>query len=88
MKKRKVGDGFLKGIKVSGKAWQPLIKKRPDLLRPIKLFATHEGWKELEEAEDEEAMHAEWSVKIAPAVREIYKFWLFYRKEAHNTKIT
>ncbi len=73
-------DGFLKGIKITGKAWQPLIKKRPDLLRPIKLFATREGWKKLEEAEDEEAMHEEWSVKIAPAVREIYKFWLPYRR--------
>lgn len=74
-------DGFLRGVKIAGKSWQPLAKKLPDRLRPIKLFATRKGWQELEEAKDHEAMHEEWSAKIAPAVKEIYKFWLSYRKE-------
>ena len=36
------------------------------------------GWRELK-AGGEAAMHATWSVRIAPAVREIYRYWLPYR---------
>jgi hypothetical protein len=61
--------------------WTPLKRERPDLLRPIKLFGTPGGWHECE-AGGEVKMHATWSPRIAPAVRDIYAFWLPHRKKA------
>ena len=37
-------------------------------MRSFQLFATPEGWTELEAAEDEAALHAQWSSKIEPTV--------------------
>lgn len=72
-------EGFLKGVRLDARAWRPLERERPELLKPMRLFGTRAGWRELE-AGGEEAMHAEWSVKIAPAVREIYVYWLSHRR--------
>ena len=55
------------------------------MLRPIELFATPEGWAELDAADDEEAMHVEWSNKIAPTVRAIHAYWLPHRELAAHT---
>jgi hypothetical protein len=53
--------------------------RRPELLKPMELFGTRAGWRKLE-AGGEAAMHATWSVRIAPAVREIYAYWLPYHR--------
>jgi hypothetical protein len=45
----------------------------------MELFGTRTGWRKLEEA-GEAVMHSTWSVRIAPAVREIYAHWLPYRR--------
>ena len=70
--------GFLKGMRLDAPGWKPLKKVRPELLKPMQLFGTRGGWAELE-AGGEAAMHAKWSKKIAPAVREIHDFWMPYR---------
>jgi hypothetical protein len=59
---------------------KPLKRERPDLLKPIELFGTRSGSRELE-AGDEAPMHATWSPRIAPAVWEIYAFWLPHRRQ-------
>jgi uncharacterized protein len=71
--------GFIKGMRLDAVGWKPLARERPDLLKPMQLFGTRAGWKELE-AGGEVAMHRRWSPKIAPAVRNIYAFWLPYRR--------
>ena len=71
--------GFLKGIRLDVKGWKPLKRERPDLLRPLELFGSRRGWKELE-AGGEGKMHRQWSVRVAPAVREIHRYWLPYRR--------
>lgn len=73
-------DGFLQGIRLARDAWQPLLDSDPEMLKPLRLFATPEGWAELDAAENEEAMHAKWSRKIAPTVRAIHAYWLPYRR--------
>ena len=78
-------SGFLQGIALAGDAWKPLLDEKPDILRPLQLFATPEGWAELDAAVDEEAMHAEWSGKIAPTVRAIHAYWLPYREASTTT---
>jgi uncharacterized protein YecA (UPF0149 family) len=78
-------SGFLQGIALAGDAWQPLLDEKPDILRPFQLFATPEGWSELDAAVDGEAMHAEWSGKIAPTVRAIHAYWLPYREASATT---
>jgi uncharacterized protein len=72
--------GFVKGMRLDCAGWKPLKRERPDLLKPIELFGTRRGWRELE-AGGETAMHAAWSPRIAPAVREIYAFWLPHRQQ-------
>jgi uncharacterized protein len=67
-------DGFVKGMRLAREAWKPLRKDRPELLRPIELFGTRKGWRELE-AGGEARMHATWSKRIAPAVRDIHAYW-------------
>ena len=72
-------EGFVKGMRLDPAPWKVLKRDRPDLLKPITLFGTRAGWRELEVG-GEAAMHRIWSVRIAPAVREIYAFWLPVRR--------
>jgi uncharacterized protein len=71
--------GFMKGVRLDAIAWKPLRQDQPQLLKPLELFGTRAGWRELE-AGGEAVMHATWSPRIAPAVRDIYAFWLKYRR--------
>ena len=78
-------SGFLPGIALAGNAWQPLLDEKPGILRPFELFATPEGWAELDAAEDEAVMHAEWSSKIEPTVHAIQAYWLPHRQGSGRT---
>ena len=60
-------------------------KKRPELLKPIELFGSLAGWKELK-AGGEAAMHKKWSPKITPAVRAINQFWVPTRRARHAAR--
>ena len=75
-------SGFLQGVVLAGDAWQPMLDEKPGILRPFQLFATPEGWAELDAAVDEEAMHAGWSCRIEPTVHAIHAYWLPYREES------
>ena len=77
-------EGFIKGMRVDTEGWKPLKRERRDLLKPMELFGTRAGWLKLQDG-GEAAMHATWSVRIAPAVREIYAFWLPYRRAMQAT---
>src|SRR6266699_17878 len=71
--------GFVRGMRMDTEAWKPLRQERPELIKPLELFGTRAGWRELK-AGGEAAMHGTWSQRIAPAVREIYAFWLPHRQ--------
>lgn len=72
-------EGFMKGMRLDAAGWKPLKRERPELLKPVELFGTRAGWRELKAGGDA-AMHARWSPRIAPAVREAYAFWLPHRR--------
>ena len=74
-------SGFLQGIALAEDAWQPLLEEKPGILRPFQLFATPEGWAELDAAADEAAMHAQWSSKIEPTIHAIHAYWLTHRAD-------
>jgi uncharacterized protein len=80
-------EGFTKGLRLDTEGWKPLKRELPDLLKPIELFGTRAGWRKLEQG-GEAAMHATWSVRIAPAVRAIYAYWLPYRRAMQATPET
>ena len=40
--------GFLKGMRLDTAGWRPLKRERPDLLKPLQLFGSPAGWRELE----------------------------------------
>lgn len=73
-------SGFLQGIAIAGDAWQRLVVEKPSILWPFQLFATPEGWAELDAATDETAMRAEWSSKIELTVHAIQTYWLSHRE--------
>ena len=72
-------EGFMKGMRLDAAGWKSLKRERPDLLKPLELFGTRAGWRELK-AGGEVALHAEWSPRIAPAVRDIHAFRLPHRE--------
>ena len=53
-------------------------RERPELLKPIELFGTAKGYRELD-AGAAAAMHKKWSPRIAPAARGIHAYWLARR---------
>jgi uncharacterized protein len=59
--------GFLKGMRLDARGWNPLKRERPELLKPIELFGSPAGWKECEVG-GEEKMHRRWSPKVTPDV--------------------
>ncbi len=71
--------GLMKGLRLDSASWKLLKRERPELLKPLELFGTRAGWRELE-AGGEAAMHEKWSPRIAPAVRDIHAFWLPHRR--------
>ncbi len=70
--------GFMRGVRLDTPGWKPLKRDRPELLKPLQLFGTRAGFRELD-AGGADRMHALWSPRIAPAVRAIYAFWLPHR---------
>jgi len=73
--------GFIKGMRIDSTGWKLLKRERPELLKPIELFGTRGGWHECEAA-GEVKMHAVWSPRVAPAVRDIHAYWLPHRQRA------
>ena len=71
--------GFIKGLRLDTAGWKPLKRERPELLKPLELFGTSAGFRELD-ARGADKMHALWSPRIEPAVRDIYAFWLPHRR--------
>lgn len=71
--------GFMKGVRLDTAGWKPLKRERPELLKPLELFGTNAGFRELD-AGGADRMHALWSPRIASAVREIHAFWLPHRR--------
>jgi uncharacterized protein len=77
--------GFMKGVRLDTGGWKPLKRERPDLLKPLQLFGTSAGFRELDTG-GADKMHALWSPRITPAVRDIYAFWLPHRRQALSSR--
>jgi uncharacterized protein len=75
--------GFLKGMRLDAAGWKPLKREQPELLKPIELFGSKAGWRELDAA-GAEKMHRRWSPKITPAVRAIHTYWIPHRIVKHR----
>jgi uncharacterized protein len=74
--------GFMKGVRLNSAEWKPLKRDQPELLRPMELFGTTAGLRELD-AGGADVMHGKWSRKITPAVRAIHAYWLPKRHADH-----
>ncbi len=74
--------GFLKGMRLDAAGWKPLKREQPQLLKPIELFGSKAGWRELD-AGGAAKMHRLWSPKITPSVRAIHAYWIPHRLLKH-----
>lgn len=75
--------GFMQGVGLSFDSWRPLIDSDEDrnLLTPIFLHGTEEGWEQLKkDGKVANIPHEKWVDLIPRTVIEIYKFWLPYRQ--------
>ena len=75
--------GYLKGMRLDAAGWKPLKRERPELLKPIELFGSKAGWRELKAGGDEK-MHRRWAPKITPSVRAIHAYWMPHRMAEHR----
>jgi predicted nucleotidyltransferase len=52
----------MKGVRLNSAEWKPLKRERPELLKPLELFGTTAGFRELD-AGGAAVMHRKWSPK-------------------------
>lgn len=76
-------NGYLRGVELRADLWQPLVEDVPDALDLLVLFATPEGWEELEKLDD--AQVEQLRSEIPDAVRDIYAYWLQRRTIRRET---
>jgi uncharacterized protein len=69
-------DGFLQGVALRASAWALMPG---DDLAPMQMFASEDGWQQLDAMSDEEVEF--WQGQIAPAVRRIHAYWLALRSD-------
>ncbi|HPF28128.1 MAG TPA: UPF0149 family protein [Steroidobacteraceae bacterium] len=66
--------GYMRGLELDAYAWSAGGQGIDELLRPIRLWGTEEGWLKVD-VMDAAAKQRERDA-ITPSVREIYEFWL------------
>jgi uncharacterized protein len=75
--------GYVKGIALDRLGWQPLLDAQPEWFEVIHLYGTESGWERLKTLVDShihrDARHQAFVERIAPAVRNIYAYWLARR---------
>jgi len=73
--------GFMLGVALRSDSWKPLMDDKSILIMaPIMMFATEEGQNLIEKADDPYKMAEELVNQLGPAVRDIYEYWLPYRR--------
>jgi uncharacterized protein len=81
--------GYVKGMSLDAKGWEPLREAHPEWLEPIELYGTKEGWDRLktlvDNQPDTDARHQQWVDRIAPAAKQIHAYWLARRAAQTET---
>jgi uncharacterized protein len=74
--------GFVKGMALDEKAWQPLMdsEEGADMLYPIMLYGTEAGWERLRDDPMLEERHGEFAASLGECVMAIMDWWLPLRK--------
>ena len=73
--------GYMKGVMLRPEAWRLDDPATMDLMSPIPLFTTGEGWDLLEQLADR---HIEYlQNQVAPAARSLHEHWLGRRDTCH-----
>lgn len=70
-------EGYLRGVALAGAQWDEGGEELVELLAPILLFATEQGWDLLQDSSDDDV--AAMQNAIPDAVDEIYAYWLARR---------
>jgi uncharacterized protein len=66
--------GYMRGIALDADAWESAEPELLQLLKPIRLFGTHEGFREVDKMSDHEQSRLQ--DEIPQTVRAIHKYWL------------
>ena len=70
--------GYMRGVMLRQEAWQPKEFDLVELLSPIPLFTSNEGWDLLDQLADK---HVEYlQNQVAPAARAAHAYWLGKRE--------
>jgi uncharacterized protein len=76
--------GFVRAMELDRAAWEPVMQSEEtlELIYPILLYGTEEGWKSLENDKALEARHDEFAASLGANVVGIRDYWLPIRKAA------
>jgi uncharacterized protein len=73
--------GYVKAVDIDGPLWKPLIEAQPELLGPLLLYGTEEGWERLKTEPQTLAAHDARIGDMLASVRAIHAFWTARRRE-------
>jgi len=73
--------GYVKAVEIDGPLWKPLIEVRPELLGPLLLYGTDEGWKRLRKSRRHWPRTTRGVAAVLDSVRIIHEFWTTRRRE-------
>lgn len=74
--------GFMQAVDAASADWAPLLGgPAGDLLVPILMFSTEEGWQRIESASDPDAEHQRWVEQIGTTVGDVYRYWVAHREQ-------
>jgi uncharacterized protein len=73
--------GYVKAVDVDSPLWKPLIEAQPELLGPLLLYGTEEGWERLTTEPQTLAAHDARIGNVLASVRAIHAFWMARRQE-------
>jgi uncharacterized protein len=71
-------SGYMKAVALHSQLWEEMPMAYEDYLAPMVMFATEEGWDQLERMERPEIEF--WQGQIAKAARRIHAYWLAQRE--------
>lgn len=73
--------GYLRAVEIDDRLWKPLLDAKPEVLEPLVLYGTEEGWERLERLPQTLDAHDARVSAVLDSVRDIYRFWTSRRRE-------
>ncbi len=73
--------GFMRAVDMRAQDWAPMFENvGTELLMPVLMFATQDGWERINAASSPEDEHEHWISLLGPSVCDIQRFWCSFKE--------